>query len=67
MATDRINEVRVAFLNSTPIIRPYLEFDVDLLLRFNEILNTLAMDHSNIVCETAGIINEELRRNRSQI
>ena len=39
MATDRVAEVRLKFLYSAPVIRPYLEQDIDLMLRYNEILN----------------------------
>ena len=41
MVSDRVAEVRVKFLQSAPIIRPYLEQDIDLMLKFNNNLNYL--------------------------
>lgn len=41
MANDPLQQVKIHFLNSALKIRPYLEQDLDLILRFNENLNML--------------------------
>ncbi len=43
MHSDKTLEVKLKFLKSVPVIRPYLESDVDLLLQFNEKLDLLTM------------------------
>jgi len=65
MSSDKIPEVRISFLNSALITRPYFEKDVDLFLKFNNCLNTLQLEASNIVCEVAKVVNEDLRRNKN--
>lgn len=65
MASDKIAELRIQFLYSATVVRPYLEQDVDLLLRFNNGLNQLQMDSSQSVCLVSNRIDEELRKNRS--
>jgi hypothetical protein len=67
MANDKIPEVRVAFLNYAPVIRPYFEPDVDLFLKFNNLLNTLQLDQSYIVSNAAIKANDELRKNKVQL
>lgn len=65
MASDKISEVKLQFLYSAITIRPFLEQDVDLLLRFNNSLNNLQIDQSKNVSNVAQRIDDELRRNKS--
>lgn len=44
MAKDKIQDVRIAFLNSVTAIRPYLELDQGSLNEFNICLSTFLMD-----------------------
>lgn len=54
LATDKVAEVRMKFLYSAPLIRPYLEQDIDLILRYNELLNHFRnQDSSTNVMELA--------------
>lgn len=46
MSSDKIAEVRMKFLHSVLIIRPYLEVDVGILLDFNQKLDHLGMQDS---------------------
>jgi hypothetical protein len=43
MATDEVSAVKVHFLNSVIIIRPYIEQDLDLMIKFNNHLTTLRL------------------------
>ena len=53
MAKDPMNEVKVFFLKGAITIRPYLEKDVDLLLRFNSYLNALRLSENKQVSKEA--------------
>ena len=66
MSTDKITEVRLKFLYSAPLIRPYLEQDIDLMLNFNERLNTLRNnDLQKNVMDLAQKIDLQLIRNKN--
>jgi hypothetical protein len=46
LATDRITDVRITFLNSVVSVRPYLELDPHALNLFNIALSGFLMDPS---------------------
>lgn len=53
MHQDKTVEVRIKFLNAAPIIRPFIELDVDQVLNFNEALDMLRnIESSQCVLET---------------
>jgi hypothetical protein len=58
MVEDPVMEVRMKFLQSAPIIRPFLEQEIDLILMFNNSLNFLqTQDPSKTIIELAQKIN----------
>lgn len=53
MAKDKVPEVKIHFLNSVITIRPFLEQDLDLILKFNNNLTMLRIEENLKVSEAA--------------
>lgn len=66
MAKDRVTEVRIHFLNSAPLIRPFFEHDLDLMINFNNTLNLLRFSDNSKVSEVAEHVDALLMKNKSE-
>lgn len=64
MATDEVSAVKVHFLNSAMIIRPYIEQDLDLMIKFNNHLTTLRLSEKRDVSATAERVDHYLLKNK---
>jgi hypothetical protein len=63
LAEDPVAEVRVCFLNSVSVVRPYLEKDIDMILKINNSLNNLRMtDNSKLVSQAAERLEQQLMK-----
>jgi hypothetical protein len=61
LAEDPVAEVRVCFINSVSVVRPFLEKDIDIILKFNNSLNNLRMaDKSRLVAQAAERLEQQL-------
>ena len=53
LSEDKLVDVKVHFLNSIVDVRPYLELDIDLILKFNNNLTLLRIDENRKISDTA--------------
>jgi hypothetical protein len=60
MAKDKVQDVRIAFLNSATAIRPYLELDQSSLSEFNLCLSTFLMDETPVIFEITSSLDMKL-------
>lgn len=66
LAEDKIQDVRIAFLNSVCTIRPFLELDTAALNDFNVCLNNFMMEQSTTIFELTNQVDMKLLKMKRQ-
>jgi len=67
MGKDKIQEVRIAFLNSVTSIRPFLELDQSSLNDFNLCLSSFLMDQTPVIFEITSSLDMKLLKLKRSI